>query len=107
VLHWVLPDGAVDKIGDYKELVVDAEYIRMLVEVGRQGFFHFDPDQQPSCQLKAYYESEGVVDSYVLFLAVVDCSFIYLSACRYDGKFTPHQVIELKLLANLIAHQLK
>ncbi len=104
-LHWSLAPGVVDRIGDYANISVDAEYIRMLVRLSHDGTFHFDPADAPDCMLKSYYHAEGVSDSYLFFLGIVDRSFLFLSACRHQGRFSPDEVVGMKLAANSIANQ--
>jgi len=106
-LHWSLAPGKVDRISDYANVSVDAEYIRMLVSLSHNGTFHFDPETAPDCLLKSYYKAEGISDSYLFFLGIVDRSFLFLSACRHEGLFGPDEVVGMKLAANVIANQTK
>jgi len=104
-LHWSLADGKADRISDYSNISVDAEYIRMLIRLSHDGVFHFDPATAPDCLLRSYYHAEGVSDSYLFFLGIVDRSFLFLSACRHDGAFSPDEVVGMKLAAGMIAQQ--
>jgi len=104
-LHWSLAPGKVDRIGDYANISVDSEYIRMLIRLSDDGAFHFDPETAPDCLLRSYYKAEGVSDSYLFFLGVVDRSFLFLSACRHEGRFSPDEVVGMTLAAHAIAGQ--
>ena len=101
-LHWSLATGKTDRISDYSNISVDAEYIRMLIRLSHDGLFHFDPETAPDCLLRDYYHAEGVSDSYLFFLGIVDRSFLFLSACRHNGRFSPDEVVGMTLAAHAI-----
>ena len=105
-LHWMLSDGATDRIGDYSNIEVDSAYIRMLLAVEQDGIYHFDPEREPECFLKRCYVAEGIRDSYVFYLGTEDNAFLYLSACHHSRQFNPSEVTDIHLIVQTIRQAL-
>ena len=107
-LHWHVPAAQFARIADYRELPVDAAYIRMLLDIERNGHVRFDlSPQSPDCLLKRIYQSERVSDSIIFFLAIADSTFFFMTFARYDGRFTDDEITDLGLKAQAIAYEIK
>ena len=74
----------------------------MLVDVMDRGEIRFQPEDMPNCQLKDIYLSEGVEDSFVVYLGTKDKQLYYLSAATFHGVMTSCQLTEIRLQANAI-----
>jgi hypothetical protein len=107
-LHWHVPDAKFAKISDYRELQVDAAYIRMLLDIERLGYVRFDLSEgSPDCLLKRIYRSEGVADSLIFFLCITDHTFFFMTFASYERRFTDDEITSLTLKAEAIAYEIK
>lgn len=107
-LHWHVPDAKFARIADYRELSVDAPYIRMLLDIERLGYIRFDlSPSSPDSLLKRIYASEKVLDSLVFFLCITDSTFFYLTFASYKRQFTVDEITELEIKAQIIGNAIK
>ena len=101
-LHWSIEARDRTTPNKYQNLPIDTGYISMLVDVMDRGELRFHPDDMPCCQLKDIYLSEGVEDSFVIYLGTKDKQLYYLSAATFHGAMTASQLTEIRLQANVI-----
>lgn len=88
-LHWALIHESYSAaVKDYQNLPVDAWYIGMLLEAERNGVVELDPETMPPCQLRDYYRMEGVTHALVLFVAITENKFLYVSAAKYGERIS-------------------
>jgi hypothetical protein len=103
-IHRVIAPGHIDVPGSYSKLLVDAPYVQMLVDtiehLGKA--VHLVTEQMPSCQLRDYYEAEGVTASLVIGLGIKDAKFYYLSLARYEGDFEKRDATLCEQQANTV-----
>lgn len=100
-IHWAI--SAVkhrQAISGYSNIKVDGAYIKMLLEMQRDGMFHFDMAKNEGSMLHDFYSAEGVKDSYLFFVGVVGGQFVYLSFASFDGILTRDQVTGFSITAN-------
>lgn len=99
---WI--DGGHDGglIENYKHIAVDVAYQEMLLEANKspQRMVHLITSKMPVCQLRRYYEAEGVVEACVFILGLYNRRLYYLSASRYEGKFSATDITKMGLEAN-------
>jgi hypothetical protein len=115
---------STDVIEDYRRIRVDPAYIKMLYtitcafdadEPNEDGWTFrrtdrailLETEKMHPCQLKTYYEHEGVVQSMVVFLSNSDYNIYFLSIARYSGKFTEHELASIMLNANKVAQEVQ
>jgi hypothetical protein len=105
-IWWSIDDDAVvsnDQIGYYDKLVVDAEYMSMLLEAEKDGVVEIHTKDMRPCLLKKYYHSEGVTHSLVFFVAIAEKKFMYISVAKTeDVPFTEDEVTKLRLMADSV-----
>ena len=91
-----------DAISNYRNIMVDNEYIKMLMSAwtGDLKYTHLITKMMPSCQLKRWYEAEGITASAVFVMGIQDKSLFYLSAAKYSGEFTDAQLTSIQLATN-------
>ena len=100
-IHWAI--SAVkhrNAISGYTNIKVDGPYIKMLLEMQRDGMFHFDMTKNEGSMLHDFYTAEGVKDSYLFFVNVIGGQFVYMSFASFDGIFTRDQVTGFSITAN-------
>lgn len=99
--HWIVSDGHLDVINNYKNLLVDTEYMKMLQRLLREEdrTVILDTTKLPNSQLKRYYEAEGVVSSICILLGFANNKMYFLSLARYDRAFTAKEVTLCQLKA--------
>lgn len=106
VLFWSIDDSAQESIkvmSQYKQLPVDAEYIRLLLDTEKEGYTILDVERMPPCQLKRYYQAEGVKHSILFYLEIKDRKFLYCSVAKFDSTpFTEVEVTSLSLKAETL-----
>lgn len=97
-LHWVCKNQhQASLIRDYQGLIVDANYIGMLLDVERHGKVTLIPEHMPECQLKQIYASEGISQSIIFYIAITENKFLYLSVAKYSGQFDVNEVTRINL----------
>jgi hypothetical protein len=107
-LHWHVPDAKSARISDYQELPVDAPYIRMLLDIERDGFLRFDlSSSAPDSLLKRIYAAEKIADSVIFFLCITDHTFFYLTFASYTRRFSDEEITKLQLKAQIIGKAIK
>lgn len=100
-IHWAI--SAVkhrQAISNYTKVKVDGPYIKMLLELQRDGMYHFDMSKNEDTMLHDFYAAEGVKDSYLFFIGIIESQFVYLSFASFDGLFTRDQVTGFSITAN-------
>lgn len=106
VLFWSIDDSAQESLKvmpQYKQLPVDADYIKMLLDSEKNGPVIIDVERMPPCQLKRYYQTEGVKHSLVLFLAIKDRKFLYCSVSKHEEEpFTEVEITSVELKAETL-----
>lgn len=109
------------RIEDYRRIRIDPAYIKMLYtictpdapEPNEPGWIFerhsacvvLNPVEMQRCQIKTYYEAEGVSESLVIFLAISDFNLYYISVARYEGSFSDAEKAGIILAANKIAQE--
>jgi hypothetical protein len=107
-LHWHVPDSKSARISDYQELPVDAHYIRMLLDIERDGYVRFDLSANaPDSLLRRIYAAEKIVDSVIFFLCITDHTFFYLTFASYTRRFTDEEITKLHLKAQIISKAIR
>lgn len=108
-IHWFAPEIDNDRISDFTELAVDADYIEMLLSVIETGYYRYRPsNHKETSLLRQIYEAGGVRSSFICFLGVVDKTLLYISFAKTEGDdFTEEQITHLRLIAGTIARALK
>jgi len=93
--------------GEYKDLAVDAEYVKMLLEAMRNTAVHIDVANMPQCQLKDYYVAEGVTESVVEYLCVKSNALYYISYATHNPEGFEHTATtKASLLVNAVRNAL-
>ena len=105
-IWWSIDDDAVEsnnQVGYYDKLVVDAEYMSMLLEAEKNGVVEMNTEDMKPCLLKKYYHAEGVTHSLVLFVAITEKKFMYISVAKTDDvPFTEDEVTKLRLMTDSV-----
>lgn len=106
VLFWSIDDGQQESLKlmpQYKQLPVDADYIKMLLDAEKSGPVVLDVERMAPCQLKRYYQVEGVRHSIIVFLAIKDRKFLYCSVSKHtEEPFTEIEVTAISLKAEAL-----
>lgn len=91
-------------LNNYRNLLVDAEYITMLLDAwsDRKKAVVLITEQMPDCELKSYYLAEGVSTSMVIILGMRERSLFYMSAAKYGGLFEEAEKTLIRLSANAL-----
>lgn len=90
------------KAKEYSNIPVDSTYVTMLIETQSKDYVRYRVKEMPQCQLKKYYEAEGVQDSIIVFLGVHEHKFMYMSMANYEREFDDNEVTNLVLEAQNI-----
>ena len=91
----------------YKELDVDPFYVETLLKASEGKPCHIEVDKMPDCQLKTYYSLEGVVESYIFYIDVVQNNLIYMRvASKQKGRITKNDQTFSALKVNKIKNLL-
>lgn len=106
--HWWVAPGQLDIVNNYKNLLVDSEYVLMLLDSITS------PDRtsvqvaatMPDCQLRHYYEAEGVSESLIITLGVTGRELYFLSVARYGGAFSEREKTIAQLKAQTLWHSI-
>lgn len=106
-LHWAIDRKFQGRMGDYQNLQVDLDYITMLLALQREGHVRVYPAKMTTCMLKDCYAAEGVSDSVLLFLGVVENKFLYLSAAKYEGEFSDLDIVRIRMKSQVIANEIR
>jgi hypothetical protein len=98
-----------DAIGNYRNIMVDNEYIKMLIAawMDERKYLSMVTGTMPQCQLRRWYEAEGVTASAVFVMGIQDKSLFYLSAAKYGGEFTESELTSIQLATNGIWQDMK
>lgn len=91
-----------DRSKEYNNIPVDSTYVGMLLEAQTKPYVRYIREEMDPCQLKKYYESEGVDDSIIIFLGIHENKFMYMSIAKYDGHFKDTEVTNILLEAQNI-----
>ncbi len=102
-LHWMIDRRDRDTPDKYQHLPVDTKCIELLLRTKEQGNARFTTADMEPCQMRDVYEAEGITDSFVASLGVIDKKLFFLSAAVFSGKLTPDQITEIKIQANRIS----
>lgn len=87
----------------YRDLTVDAEYVGMLLAAEAGKTVMYTTETMPPCQLKRYYQAEGVKHAVIVGLGIRDKEFHYVSiATHNDENFTDEEVVTIELMANAL-----
>ena len=106
-LHWSVDGAHQEYPARYQNLPVDAQMVQTLVAMRDNGEVRATTEKLKPCQLKNYYEAEGVTDSLLLPLGISEKKLYFLSAGSYYGNLSNKQVTEIQLQANRIRNILK
>lgn len=87
-------------IGSYKNLPVDSAYIGMLLDLERSKVIQLDVAKMVPCQLRSYYELEGVEQALLYFITIQENKFMYVSVATHEGKFSEQEKTLMGLLVN-------
>lgn len=102
-LFWSVDDAqdvSIRTLPEYKNLPVDADYIKMLLDAEKEGLVVLDVERMPPCQLKRYYQAEGVKHSVLFYLTIKDRKFLYCTACKHtDIPFSETELTTMELKA--------
>ena len=86
----------------YQEVAVDRDYVNLLLDAYDEEYVHLLTDEMPTCLLRDYYLSEGVVESFVFFLRTTGHHFIYASVANTDKVATEGEVREIQRVMNMV-----
>lgn len=96
-----------DIFDNYKELDVDTFYVETLLKATAKCCHHIDINEMPECQLKTYYMLEGIVESYIFYIDVVQNNLIYMSvATKHRGSISKNDLTFIGLQTNKIKNLL-
>ena len=103
-IHHSIAPGHPNLTGSYSKLLVDSAYVQMLIDsIEHLGdAVHVSTAKMKPCQLKSYYEAEGVVNSLVIGLGIKDAKFYYISLARYEGDFDKREITLCELQARQV-----
>lgn len=106
-LHWSVVEGDEKYMSNYQRLHVDAQYIKMLMDIENNGKMHFSKDTMQDGLLKRCYELEGVEESVVYFISFQDNMMFFMTISRVSGMaFTDKQVTQFDFAVERIRQQL-
>lgn len=89
---------------DYKHVEADHAYVKILRNVEADGIQLVRTKELPNCLLKEYYMAEGIQESVIMFLKILDRELIYVSAStRSEEGISDKTITKLKLKANLLS----
>lgn len=102
--HWIVSDGHLDVISNYKNLLVDTEYMKMLQRAIREEDRTVEmlTAKMPQSQLKRYYEAESVHSALTIILGFANNKMYFLSLARYDRPFTEREITLCQLKAQTL-----
>lgn len=87
----------------YEEVEVDAAYVKNLVEAYSKSEIRLTTTDMQPCNLREWYTQEKVTHAVIVYLAVINVSFIYLSiASRHTEGFTADEMIQIRSRINHI-----
>ncbi len=91
--HWWVAPGQLDIVSNYKNLLVDSEYVLMILDSisSSERTSVQVTATMPNCQLKHYYEAEGIAESLIITLGVKGRELYFLSIARYGGSFSDRE----------------
>lgn len=93
---------------NYKNLGVDSFYVDALLKASGQCCFFIDADKMPDCQLKTYYDLEGVKEAYIFYIDIIENNLIYMSvASKHLGGITKNDKTFISLQVNKIKNLLQ
>lgn len=84
----------------YRHITVDTYYVNMLAEVMQKRCMILRVADMEDCQLKSYYNAEGVVESLIVDLGAKPGQYFYASVARYRGSYTESEVTNILLECN-------
>jgi hypothetical protein len=61
------------------KVLVDKDYIDLLLKTITEEKVHIEVENMPSCFLKKIYQNEEIIHSYVYYIGVIDNQLIYMS----------------------------
>jgi len=109
----------MERMEAYRRIRVDPAYIKMLYCIScptadepnepgwrydrNNGLIVLKTDEMDRCQLKTYYEAEGVVESVIVFLGITDFNLYYMSIARHEGSYSEANISDILLQTNRIA----
>lgn len=100
-IHWAISAVQHRKaISSYSNVKVDGQYIAMLLQLQKEGMFHFKMSENTNSMLHDFYSAEGVKDSYLFYIGIINGQFIYMSFASFNGLFDRQQVTGFKLTVN-------
>ncbi len=104
-LHSVHSDRIAPQ--DYENLSVDSHYVQTLVDVIRNQDTHIKYRGMDRCQLKDYYELEGVSEAFISYLGLKANSLYYLSmTIANDREYSDKDLTYLRLRVKKIQYLL-
>lgn len=98
-IYWVTGKASNRALVSYKNITVDGAYIAMLLESRAKGSYHFKMDENDGTQLKEFYQAEGVTDSLICYLGILENQFMYMSFATYGEPFAANQLTSFKIRA--------
>lgn len=100
-IHWAISAVQHRKaISSYSNVKVDGQYIAMLLQMQKEGMFHFKMGENANTMLHDFYSAEGVTDSFLFYVGIINGQFVYMSFASFDGLFDREQVTGFKLTVN-------
>lgn len=96
-IHGAVIKEREDNLPVYKNVSVDLAYIQMLLNLLRDGHYHFVVEENQNTMLGSFYQSEGVKDSVLTFLGTEDNQILYVSFAHFERKFTAEERTRLIL----------
>lgn len=100
-IHWAITALEHRKaISSYSNVKVDGAYIAILLKLQRDGIYHFKMDENHESMLHDFYKAEGVTDSFLFYIGIINGQFIYMSFASFNGIFDRDQVTGFKLTVN-------
>lgn len=81
------------------ELGIDLPYATVLTDMLRDGISVQTTAKMPPSRLRSFYSHEGVVQSRIYLLALLDNELVYVSFANYSREFTEPECSEIDLCA--------
>ena len=79
------------------DILVDLHYCEMLKRIIQDGHILISTATMPECFLKNCYTSEGVTQSLICYVGIVENNLVFTSFSKYSGEFTRSDIIAIGL----------
>lgn len=84
-IRWVTRRDNESTIEQYQKIAVDAHLQDLVLKMREAPYLSIHTEAMPPCKLRSYYEAEGVSNAILIFLAIRDKKFFFISLANYES----------------------